>query len=31
MRPLGINLIGISIYIEYDSFHDDFGQFWQFF
>ena len=31
MRPLGIYLIGISIYLEYDSFHNDFGQFRRFF
>ena len=31
MRPLGIYLIGISIYLEYDSFPDDFGRFRRFF
>ena len=30
MRPLGIYLIGISIYLEYDSFHDGFGRFRRF-
>ena len=31
MRPLGIYLFGISIYLEYDSFPDDFGRFRRFF
>ena len=31
MRPLVINFIGISIYLEYDSFPDDFRQFRWFF
>ena len=31
MRPLGIYLIGISIYLEYDSFSNDFRRFWRFF
>ena len=31
MRPLGMNIIGISIYFEYDTFPDDFRQFWRFF
>ena len=34
MRPLGIYLIGISMYIlilEYDSFPEDFGRFRRFF
>ena len=31
MRPLSIYLIGISIYLEYDSFPDDFGRFRRFF
>ena len=30
MRPLGIYLIGISIYLECDSFPDDFGRFRRF-
>ena len=31
MRPLGIYLIGISIYLEYNPFPDDFDRFRRFF